>query len=87
MEEEKVKQILEDKRSIRMIRMNRGDQTDVYQVGKYGVTNIHAYAEPGQYNDLPFIAIYLDVCKHGPAHRFPAAICQISYEQLKKDGG
>ena len=49
--------ILEDKREIKSIQSSLIDSPE-YCVGKYGITKIEAYGEPGMHCDLPWVRIF-----------------------------
>ena len=49
--------ILKDKREIKSVTSSLIDSPE-YCVGKYGITKIEAYGEPGMYCDLPWVRIF-----------------------------
>jgi len=61
--------ILQDNREIISVQSSLIDSPE-WAVGKYGVTKIEAYGEPGMYCDIPWVRVFKDddvahrVCCH-----------------------
>jgi len=74
-EELKPCSMLDDKREIMAIYWNDNDESH-YVVGKFGITKIVAYGEPGEYCYKPWIAIYRGEFL---IRRVPAGMVEIGY--------
>jgi len=75
--ESSVLTILEDPRKILAAwEIPLRDDTEQWEVGRRGVTEIKAYPEPAQYCNVPWIAVFLD---GEVAFRIPAGSVCIQY--------
>jgi hypothetical protein len=71
-----------DKREILAVHKAGDYQTEDFQVGRHGVTKIESYQEHGEYDYLPFVAVYKGDFL---AVRVPAMNLTIHYKEKTSD--
>lgn len=71
-----MQQMLQDKRKIISVQNDYAEVT-MWAIGKNGVTKIECYPEPGEYCEIPYLAIYQGEFLY---QRSPAARFRIVYE-------